>query len=155
MIGGGLTFGYDYNQPTALLKIRGGDFTLGLEADVAMADLVGVNENDAPLFSLFDRAGPGPYTADDLLAALELDEGITGNGTLTLVGNTVDQDIDGLLDAWEEANFGNLSAIPSGDPDGDGLNNLVEETGGTDPNQPDAPDFPDPPSIPSRRWKLR
>jgi hypothetical protein len=53
---------------------------------------------------------------------------------LTLAGNTGDTDIDGLQDAWETANFGNLDADPAGDPDADGLINLAEEAGGTDPN---------------------
>ncbi len=144
LIGGGLTFGYDYNQTEALLKIRGGDFTLGLEGDVTMADLVGVNENDAPLFSLFELAGPGPYTADDLLAAFQLDEGITGGGTLTLTGNEDDSDIDGLSDTWEESNFDNLAAGPNDDPDGDGLSNLAENTIDSDPNDPNDPPLPDP-----------
>ena len=39
-----------------------------------------------------------------------------------------DSDDDGLTDAWEEANFGagNLTQTATGDPDGDGFNNLYE-----------------------------
>ncbi|MFT4641660.1 MAG: hypothetical protein ACI8T1_005003, partial [Verrucomicrobiales bacterium] len=110
LVGGGLHFGYDYNSPTALLKIRGGDFRLSLNGDVTMADVAGIDENGNALFSLFDLGGPGPYSIDDLLGAFQLEEGLEGEGTLTLTGNTADADIDGLLDDWETANFGNLVA---------------------------------------------
>jgi hypothetical protein len=49
----------------------------------------------------------------------------------------MDSDLDGLDDAWEMANFGNLSQGASGDPDGDGLTNLQEYRYGTNPNTPD------------------
>jgi hypothetical protein len=48
-----------------------------------------------------------------------------------------DTDGDGLGDAWESANFGGLSQDGSGDPDGDGANNLLEYAAGTDPNRAD------------------
>jgi len=44
-----------------------------------------------------------------------------------------DTDADGLPDAWEIANFGNLTQTPAGDFDTDGLNNGVEFTAGTNP----------------------
>ena len=45
-----------------------------------------------------------------------------------------DIDGDGLSDAWEMANFGNLDAqSANGDPDNDGLENFREETLGTNP----------------------
>jgi hypothetical protein len=48
-----------------------------------------------------------------------------------------DTDGDGLGDAWEQAHFGGLSQNASGDPDGDGANNLLEASAGTDPNLAD------------------
>ncbi len=45
-----------------------------------------------------------------------------------------DTDNDGLPDAWENPNFGNLTATPSGDADADGLTNLTEYIFGSDPN---------------------
>jgi len=47
-----------------------------------------------------------------------------------------DSDDDGLADAWEEANFGagNLAQTATGDPDGDGFNNLYEFGFNGDPN---------------------
>jgi hypothetical protein len=46
----------------------------------------------------------------------------------------VDTDGDGLLDDWEMLNFGDLSATPGGDPDGDGQDNRTEYAFGTRPN---------------------
>ncbi|MBW8864184.1 MAG: hypothetical protein JF609_04525, partial [Verrucomicrobia bacterium] len=47
----------------------------------------------------------------------------------------LDSDGDGLLNGWEQANFGSpTGADAMADPDGDGLNNLQEQAAGTDPN---------------------
>jgi len=46
----------------------------------------------------------------------------------------VDSDSDGLPDAWELSNFGNLSQNSAGDPDTDGLSNADEQEIGTNPN---------------------
>jgi hypothetical protein len=48
--------------------------------------------------------------------------------------NLSDADADGLNDAWETSNFGNLNQVGTGDPDSDGHNNEAEETAGTNPN---------------------
>lgn len=45
-----------------------------------------------------------------------------------------DLDADGLADEWEIKYFGNLSATPGGDPDGDGESNLTEQANGSAPN---------------------
>jgi hypothetical protein len=45
-----------------------------------------------------------------------------------------DDDNDGLPDNWEQKYFGNsTNALPSADPDGDGMSNLQEYIAGTDP----------------------
>jgi hypothetical protein len=78
------------------------------------------------------------------------DEGLTqGNTTfskafstnaLALIASTsgdasgLDQDTDGLTDAWELEHFGTLAVNPELDPDRDGEDNLSEFTSGTDPN---------------------
>ncbi|HEX2751137.1 MAG TPA: hypothetical protein VHM91_24220, partial [Verrucomicrobiales bacterium] len=46
-----------------------------------------------------------------------------------------DSDGDGLPDAWETANFGNLLNSATGDPDGDGATNAAEYIAGTHPAQ--------------------
>jgi hypothetical protein len=50
---------------------------------------------------------------------------------------SVDRDFDGLLDAWETANFGNISLTGTDDPDFDRCNNGCEESRGTNPNVAD------------------
>ena len=51
-----------------------------------------------------------------------------------------DSDSDGLSDAWERSCFGDLSASPDVDLDGDSLSNLDESLYGTDPVQDDSDD---------------
>jgi hypothetical protein len=48
----------------------------------------------------------------------------------------LDSDGDGLADAWERQNFGNLGQSAGGDSDGDGASNLNEYLAGTNPNDP-------------------
>lgn len=51
---------------------------------------------------------------------------------------TDDYDHDGLSDKWEKANFGSINAYDgSGDSDGDGVNNALEYSAGTNPNLKD------------------
>jgi len=70
----------------------------------------------------------------------------SGNGQITLGRYSVqilsrtalpnlDSDGDGLLNGWEQTNFGDPTAAdPLADNDGDGVNNLQEQAAGTDPN---------------------
>jgi len=51
-----------------------------------------------------------------------------------------DTDGDGMSDAWETTNFGNLSETATGDPDNDGLTNLREFQTGADPKDVDSDD---------------
>jgi hypothetical protein len=50
------------------------------------------------------------------------------------ISSGLDMDGDGMPDAWEQLNFGGLSASAGGDPDGDGASNLQEFLAGTNPN---------------------
>ena len=49
-------------------------------------------------------------------------------------------DWDFLLDEWEQTYFGDLDEVNTGDPDGDGLNNLGEQANSTDPTDTDSDD---------------
>ena len=58
--------------------------------------------------------------------------------TLEEVAKAEDSDSDGLSDPWEIENFGDLtSQAGSGDPDGEGLDNVGEFNAKSDPNKPD------------------
>jgi 1,4-alpha-glucan branching enzyme len=51
----------------------------------------------------------------------------------------LDSDGDGLLNGWEQLNFGDpISAAASADNDEDGVDNLHEQAAGTDPNSADS-----------------
>ena len=73
------------------------------------------------------------------------------DGTLTdsqIVNITVcsieDTDCDGMADAWEIANFGDLSRDGTGDYDGDGISDLMEFLFGSNPLRTDhAPTMPE------------
>ena len=52
----------------------------------------------------------------------------------------LDSDGDGLADAWELQYFGNLNQNATGDPDGDGVNNLQEYLQGRNPTTGAEPD---------------
>jgi hypothetical protein len=55
-----------------------------------------------------------------------------------------DSDADDLLDSWENSNFGNLEQTASGDPDGDGVGNLIEMKLGSNPNSSASTGLPAP-----------
>jgi hypothetical protein len=65
-------------------------------------------------------------------------EAQAGQVTVQNVSNDPsDTDLDGLSDAWEEAQFGTTKGVfYSDDPDHDGANNQGEEAMGSDPNDP-------------------
>ncbi|NPV65872.1 MAG: tandem-95 repeat protein [Anaerolineae bacterium] len=56
---------------------------------------------------------------------------------ITLLATISDTEPDGLEDAWEMLWFGTLNYSSTDDPDGDGLNNGLEEILGTNPTNPD------------------
>ncbi len=81
---------------------------------------------------------PGAVTdAGDGKFAVVLDD--AGNGMQSAATDVdPDSDDDGLEDAWELAEFGNLDQTPEGDPDEDGLTNTQEFDLGTRPGASDS-----------------
>ncbi|MFP6872643.1 MAG: LamG-like jellyroll fold domain-containing protein, partial [Verrucomicrobiales bacterium] len=53
-------------------------------------------------------------------------------------GPSLDNDLDGLSDPWEIANFGNLDQDGTGDADSDGLTDAQEFAAGSNPNSTDS-----------------
>jgi len=58
---------------------------------------------------------------------------VEGIFVIQLVASSDDSDSDGLLDAWELSNFGNLAFDGADNPDGDPRTNLDEQNDQTDP----------------------
>jgi hypothetical protein len=99
-----------------------------------------VNLNtDWPIYgSDFENKGAGLVQVSSGNAAVTLGRYSVQILTRTALPN-LDADGDGLLNGWEQANFGSpTAAVATDDPDGDGLNNLQEQAAGTDPNDPNS-----------------
>lgn len=75
----------------------------------------------------------GPDGDPDGDTFTNLAEFTAGSHPNNVLSTPDDKDADGLADAWETSNFGNLNQAGSGDPDGDLADNEREETADTDP----------------------
>jgi hypothetical protein len=75
-------------------------------------------------------------------ARVGLGDVANGSPTVVTIGyNTADSDDDGLVDWWENANFGDLTTTDgSADGDDDGLTDADEFAAGTDPTNADSDD---------------
>lgn len=81
-----------------------------------------------------------PFTFDlPLVSTDPAGNPVLASFSVDMIGGSADSDIDGLADAWEIANFGDLSQGAGGDADNDGATNGEEYGADTDPN--DAADF--------------
>lgn len=76
--------------------------------------------------------GPNGDPDDDTFSNLA--EYTAGSDPQDTASTPDDIDGDGLEDAWEQLNFGNLGQTGTGDPDGDYATNEEEETASTLPN---------------------
>lgn len=90
--------------------------------------------------SLPAGSGPGAGTGDfdgDGFSDLEEYQADPQSDPTDVASTPVDTDGDGLTDAWEITNFGNIGVTTgTEDSDGDYETNAAEEAGGTDPNDP-------------------
>lgn len=77
-------------------------------------------------------------SGDNTFTVVATDYSYGGNQTAQILSVGTDNDGDGLSDAWEMQNFGDLTtADATTDSDGDGLLDIQEYALGTDPNNPD------------------
>ena len=95
-----------------------------LENGAAAGDLVSI--------MFIENGGAPPYFLDNIYMAPI--QSLLTTPVADKPAPAEDSDSDGLADAWELANFGDLDEIGTGDPDGDYDTNEVEETAGTNPN---------------------
>ena len=110
-------------------------------AGIVRDDYAGLNQGQLKAVAavFYDRLGLAyPWTTatatdDDDYALANL--GQLKNVFGFTVTADVDTDLDGLLDSWETARFGGLTKSGTGDEDGDGLSNRVENLAGANPNQ--------------------
>ena len=86
----------------------------------------------APWTALLTSLAAGSYQAYAKTTDLDGNATTSLPATFTIAVNP-DTDADGLPDAWEITNFGNLAQTAAGDPDGDGRSNLTEFTNATNP----------------------
>ncbi len=141
---GTLQVDYNVSSPAHDLAFVGGDFTLCLNGQLVFKSMKALSPEDESNV-LFQIPGgdiaEGDYDANTLVNDVGFgDEQVKGEGLLVLVGDLLDSDNDGLLDDWENEQFGNLAQTEDGDPDEDGLINRREFEGNGNPNNADSDD---------------
>ncbi len=142
---GGLTIGRRYVLQLLFAEsccVRGFDIVIEeeLEADEFSPDAVHSRSTSMGVVATYTFTA-----ADDTLNITLANEDanfpdtnpIINGFTLKEEGSEGDSDGDGLLDSWENGNFGDVFQTGTGDPDNDGLNNLGEFESNTSPNVAD------------------
>jgi hypothetical protein len=98
--------------------------------------------NPAPTNHVFDRWTGATQHVTSITAATSLVHMAAQDLTVTATYKLrpdLDTDADGILDSWETAHFGGLTAVdPTTDHDGDGFNDREEYLAATNPTDPDS-----------------
>ncbi len=81
-------------------------------------------------FGSLAQTASGDFDGDGFSNLAEYNAGTNPSAAAS---TPLDTDADGMPDAWEIANFGNLNQTALGDFDGDGFNNLSEYLAGSNP----------------------
>jgi hypothetical protein len=98
------------------------------------ANIYYTTDESEPTSASFLYTEPLLISRDTTLKFMVVDTAGNRSPAFTEIYTVQDTDSDGLLDAWEQGHFGDLSRTGSGDEDGDGLSNLNEYLRATDPN---------------------
>ncbi len=123
-------YGENFPSSDAILTVTGSGLTYGLtqfrENIFGDLDLWVVQVTVAP------DATPGPRS----FVLSHGDEVAYANGFVEVLPTVVDDNFDGLDDAFQRQYFPRFTAVEAGptqDPDGDGFDNVTESSGGSDP----------------------
>ncbi|MEY3894726.1 MAG: hypothetical protein RLZZ214_245 [Verrucomicrobiota bacterium] len=128
---------YRYNEATGVLSVIQSDTDADGLADLWEEQNFGDNDGIIEAGELEAQSGTGDADNDGANNLAEQNAGTNPN----LNTSWPDVDTDGLKDAWEITNFGNITnQNASGDADGDHATNLMEFTAGTSPSN--AGDWP-------------
>jgi len=134
--------------------VEGGEISFVVLATDQDADPVRLSAAPLPALASFTDQGdgegiffwtPARGQAGEYRITFTASDGVLQDSRrVTLTINPVDdRDGDGMLDAWEEQHFGDLTRDGNGDYDGDGISDLDEFRNGKDPTTPNqAPSLP-------------
>jgi uncharacterized protein YkwD len=136
---------------TAGVTVSGSNIEVDFESGTAAGEVNFANQSGAPAA---DTDGDGLPDSWETTHFGNLTQTATGNPDGDSANNLAefnagtdpmdpasfpsDSDSDGLPDSWEMTHFGNLTQTATGNPDGDGADNLAEFNAGTDPMDPNS-----------------
>lgn len=106
------------------------------------AETVVVGQGEDVTFDILPAAGheTADVTVDGQSVGVATSYGFTNvqaDHSLAATFVAIDLDRNNIADAWEQQYFGATAVDPNGDPDGDGVSNLMEYQNGTDPTMAD------------------
>ncbi len=112
------------------------DYTNNLTGSVVLP--AGQTQSVVTVYVINDTLLEGTETVNVALSEGNyLIDAANSNAVVSILDSDVDTDSDSMSDAWETANFGDLSHDGTADSDSDGLTDLEEHNNNTDPNNSD------------------